>query len=212
MQIAGVTFGEGSNVLHQKLQVTEVSWPFVRRHVCHFTLVAKEIDGSPISVPTSAIACQLISSTVPNPIRLSVLDYGRGKYKVIFTPSRCGQHQVRIMVGDWDIVGSPFDIDVEPSIHPKMKNKPWCIQGDFEFPLLSVAVSGSGVIVLLQNNMNSITLLGEDMKFIRSIGSHDLGPNQLVDVRSIAVTRDDLIVVADRRKKRERGEEKNTQV
>ena len=77
------------------------------------TLAISPTPGSvPLSLPTSLISCQLSVSETTCPTNCNITETAPGKYEVSYTPATVGPHQLRVRVGDVDIPGSPFTVQV----------------------------------------------------------------------------------------------------
>ena len=151
--------------------------------------------SSPYKIPPSLpLTCHLISGDTSQAIICDIKETEVGKYSVSFTPSSRGKHQLKIQVGHMDIDGSPFSLDVVPSLETRGKpvkkisgfNEPW-----------GVAVDKKEQLIVAECYTNYISVYDKEGKKVRSFGSKGTKKGQFTYPCGVAVTNDGHILVTD---------------
>ena len=151
--------------------------------------------GSPYKIPPFLpLTCHLISGDTSQAIVCDIKEAEVGKYFVSFTPSARGKHRLKIQVGDINIDGSPFSLDVVPS--PEMRGKPVKIVAGINGPC-GVAVDKTEHLIVAEDG-HCITVYDKEGKKVRSFGSKGTKEGQFTYPRGVAVTNDGHILVTDR--------------
>ena len=157
-----------------------------------------------LSVPSIAISsllfplvdqlsCQL---TDPNSqhVECSITSTQPGIATVSYTPTLRGAHQLKIIVGDTDIPGSPFTVRVLPSL--EMRGIPIYTITGVSRPR-GVVVSESGEVVVSEHIDHCISVFSREGKKIRKFGSKGSTKGQFNSPYGVAITTENYILIAD---------------
>ena len=156
-----------------------------------FTLAITPTSGSPpLSLPTRLISCQLFASKAACPTECSITETAPGQYEVSYTPVRSGPHQLRVRVGDVDIPGSPFTIQV------KRRGTPLCTIGGLNCPW-GVAVARDGRVVVTECFGDCVTVLSTEESGRSCFNSKGRNNQKLNYPKGVVVTQDCEIIVTD---------------
>ena len=151
--------------------------------------------GSPYKIPPSlSLTCHLLSGDTSQAIVCDIKETEVGECCVSFAPSARGKHQLKIQVGDININGSPFSLDVVPS--PEMRGKPVKIVAGINEPW-GVAIDTKEQLIVAENGSHSITVYDKEGKKVGSFGSLGTKEGQFTCPRGVAVTNDGHILVTD---------------
>ena len=145
-------------------------------------------ENDPLSLPASLISAQLSVPDTTFSIDCDVLQTAPGEYEVSYTPVTTGPHQLRVRVGDVDIPGSPFTVQV------KRKDTPFRIRGELDGPW-GVAVSKDGSVMVTEQKRGRVVVLDKEGKVIRSFGCEGSQNGQFDRPRGIAISDDNVFVV-----------------
>ena len=152
-------------------------------------------NGSPAPVPLSLINCCLTPSDNTCPIQCSIKESSQlGQYNVVFTPAIRGLHQLRVIVNDNEIPGSPVSVPV--SVPPEMRGTPVKTITGLKRPS-GVAVTDDGLVIVSERNAHCITIFNREGKMIKSIGARGNGRGLLQYPQGVAVTSKGTILVSD---------------
>ena len=140
----------------------------------------------PPSYPASLVSCQLFMppSATPCPLDYSVRMKYPGEYTVMFTSVTCGPNQLKVMLGDVEIPGSPFPTWIDMRLRKAHVCERDSISVQMQCRGVSVGrkciltATGNGVYVL-----NKEGKLAAQMKLRLSKGSK-------FEADSIAITQD----------------------
>ena len=94
-------------------------------HKTSFQLIPITTSGDPTTsygdlFPADSISCYLSDGSQQSSCTVTKVEAGH--YKITYTPVNRGPHQLRVLVEDTDIPGSPFTVQVLPS--PEMRGTP----------------------------------------------------------------------------------------
>ena len=67
---------------------------------------------APVSLSTDRLCCQLTTCGTSNAVTCPVIGIGEGQYKVMIQSSTAGLHQLRVLVDEVNVYGSPFTVRV----------------------------------------------------------------------------------------------------
>ena len=147
------------------------------------------IELSASSLQLNLLSCQL---TDPNSqhVECSITSTQPGMATVSYTPTLRGAHQLKIIVGDTDIPGSPFTVHVLPSL----EMRGWSINTitGVRNPR-SVAISKGGEVVV-SDWFGHCSLFSKEGKKIREFGCK----GSASCLCGVSITTDNYILVADR--------------
>ena len=151
-------------------------------------------DGSPAPVTPSLINCRLTPPDNSPPIQCSVKESSQsGQYSVVFTPFTRGIHQLHVTANGGNIPGSPVSVPV--SVPPKMRGAPVKTITGLNGPE-GVAVTNDELVIVSGNHC--ITILDNEGRKIRSIGTQGKGRGELQCPQGVAITSKGTILVVDR--------------
>ena len=161
------------------------------------TIALSVPDGSPALVPPSLINFRLTPPDNSPLIQCSVKESSQsGQYSVVFTPLTRGIHQLHVTTNGGNIPCSPVSVHV--SVPPKMRGTPVKTIGTGLNGPRGVAMTNDGLLIVSEGVSHCITLLDNEGRKIRSIGTRGEGRGQLKNPRGVAITSKGTILVADR--------------
>ena len=154
--------------------------------------------------PNDQISCQL---TNPKSERVPchVTHTQPGVYTLTFIPVILGPHQLKIIIRDTDIPGSPFTIRVLSSAMMRMVPENRGVVQDTIHGVhtpFGVAVSNSGELVVSEYSHNCISVYSREGKHIKSFGSFGSNKGQFHFPCGVAITSDNHILIAEERNHR----------
>ena len=164
------------------------------RETC-IELIIPSVDTLSHISPLDQLSCQLIDPNFHN-VECRITSTQLGMATVSYTPTQRGAHQLKITVGETDIPGSPFTVNVLPSLEKRGVpidtitgiNCPW-----------DVAVSKSGRIIVSEYyGGHCISILSRDGTKITKFGSQGSSEGQFNGPDGVAITTDNHILVNDR--------------
>ena len=160
-----------------------------------FQLAIKPLSTSVVpSFPVSVVSCQLTPLSGSCPSDCDVKETCGGMYKVTYTPTSRGPHQLRVRVGGIEIPGSPLTVSVSPS--PAMRGTPVRTITGLNMPRF-VALSGDDKLIVTEWGRDCVTILDKHGKKIKSFGSRGSADGQFQYPTGITVTPDNHILVVD---------------
>ena len=161
-----------------------------------FQLAIKPLSTSVVpSFPVSVVSCQLTPLSGSCPSDCNVKETRGGMYKVTYTPTSRGPHQLRVRVGGIEIPGSPFTVHVSPS--PAMRGTPVRTITGLSKPRF-VALSDDDKLIVTEYGCHCVTILDKHGKKIKSFGSRGSADGQFQYPTGVTVTPDNHILVVDR--------------
>ena len=161
-----------------------------------FQLAIKPLSACVVpSFPVSVVSCQLTPLSGSCPSDCDVKETRGGIYKVTYTPTSRGPHQLRVRVGGIEIPGSPLTVSVSPS--PAMKGTPVRTITGLKYPCF-VALSGDDKLIVTEHGRHCVTILDKHGKKIKSFGSQGSANGQFQCPAGVTVTPDNHILVVDR--------------
>ena len=134
--------------LHEKCQLTILRFSPIaagKESCCEVRVQCK--DGSPLSVSTSLVSCQLTASKDPQPADCTIKETGPGKYAIGYTLFSRSGHELRVLVGGVEISGSPFFLAVLPPT-PETRGQPLHVAVKGLKVPIGVTLSRSGNIIV----------------------------------------------------------------
>ena len=148
--------------------------------------------GFPIT--PSSIECNLMPTKGENRISCRVEEMGGGKYRIHYTPTDLGPHQLKVDLNKGTVLNIPFTIHVL-SI-PKMKSrfsfkkeglkKPW-----------GVCATRSDEIAVSEFDGHRIKILNKKGSVVRTFGERGKEKGQFINPVGIAVTNDNHFLVVE---------------
>ena len=160
-----------------------------------FQLAIKPLSTSVVpSFPVSVVSCQLTPLSGSCPSDCNVKETRGGTYKVTYTPTSRGPHQLRMRVGGIEIPGSPLTVSVSPS--PAMRGTPVRTITGLDSPRF-VALSADDKLIVTEYGRHCVTILDKHGKKIKSFGSRGSADGQFENLTGITVTPDNHILVVD---------------
>ena len=164
--------------------------------VTSFQLAIKPLSSSVVpSFPISFVSCQLTPLSGSCPSDCDVKETHGGMYKVTYTPTSRGPHQLRVRVGGIEIPGSPFTVCVSPT--PAMRGTPVQTITGLDGPRF-VALSCDDKLIVTERGRHCVTILDKHGKKIKSFGSRGSADGQFQYPTGVTVTPDNHILVVDR--------------
>ena len=159
------------------------------------TLSIHSFDWSPLSLPSSLISCKLYSPSDTQCIECSISEVQQGKYKIKFTPSTSGEHQLMVQVGGLDTSRTPTILPVVLS--QKNTYKPKMILPGLSRPL-GIAVGDNGDIVVIESGKHCVTVMHKESEMsIHSFGMKGTIDGHFTYPRGLAISHDGHILVTD---------------
>ena len=157
---------------------------------------AKALVSSPISLSASRMCCLLtpIHSGATKPlVECPVTSVGEGQFKVMVHSSTAGLHQLRVLVDEVNVYGSPFAVRV---VERKRQKLVTFAEG-FSGPI-DVAVTDDGKhVVVAEYNGHCVTVLSSTGKVVRRFGGRGNGPGKFKHPTCVALSTDAHILVVD---------------
>ena len=161
----------------------------------HSTSVHSEAPKSltPIhSEATESLAPIHSEATEPS-VECPVISVGEGQYKIMIQSSTAGLHQLRMLVDEADIYGSPFTVHV---VEWKRQYLATFADG-FDNPV-GIAVTADGqYVVVAEWGSNCVTVLSSTGQVVRRFGSRGCEPGNFKRPWSVAVSADAQVYVVD---------------
>ena len=150
--------------------------------------VCNAASNSPIS--SELVSCQLSPAADPTSVfRCVIQQVVPGSFEVCYPPPITGPHQLRVLVGGADILGTPLTVEVMPK-------KPGKKYGGFSDPN-GMAVT-KGDLIVADNGNSCIAIINTtDEKKMRSFGQYGPGQVQFRILYGMSLTQDGHIVVTD---------------
>ena len=145
----------------------------------------------PVSFSTDRLCCQLTAPQNKGSESCPVTNVGEGQFKVMIQSSTAGLHQLRVLVDEVDIYGSPFTVHV---VEWKRQNLVRFAKG-FSRPI-DVAVTDDGKhVVVAEYDGHCVTVLSSTGKVVKKFGSLGNEPGKFQHPCGIAVSADNIFVV-----------------
>ena len=145
---------------------------------------------APTTLPVSSkLSCQLAHLQDDNPVVCPVTSVGEGQFKVMIRSSTVGLHQLRVLVDEVDIYGSPFSVHVAEWKRQKLEKF-----ATLDCPY-GIAVTDDGQhVVVTESEANCVTILDSGTgKVVRNFAGCD---NELKNPKSVAVSTENHIFMA----------------
>ena len=174
-----------------------------------FTMTTADGEKTPCSVGGESVQAFLRPRPpIPGPsIKAAVNDEENGQCKVTFDLTYTGECELSVLVNGVHIRGSPFVVelhsvtDVRLLLTRDVKTLRAC-KGTLQFPqqpgkLAGVAVAPSGTIYVSDRNNHKIHVFDAARKYVKCFGQQGVGNGQLQSPRSVAITTEGLLYVAN---------------
>ena len=177
---------------------TELKMPFLVKEGREVAIVGQKTSielETTSSLLLDQISCQLTDPS-SQPVECSITSTKSGGITVNYTPTQSGAHQLKIVVGDTDIPGSPFELAVHVLPSLEMRGLPIKTITGVDSPW-GVAVSKNGEVVVSEYDGDHIAVFNTEGIQIRKFGSRGSCRGKLNGPRGIAITADNNILVAD---------------
>ncbi len=141
-----------------------------------------------------AVECQLKSLCNGSVIKCNVDQIKGQQYRILYTPTVRGRHELMVTANGQEVAGSPFPVFV--SIHPSQLGKPvWVITGVEKSPRY-LTFNSVGEIIITEFQTGNVLIFDKKGKRMRSLkeSSPDI---DIKDPRGVAVDNADNIYIAD---------------
>ena len=146
---------------------------------------------APVSLSTDRLCCQLTTCGTSNAVTCPVIGIGEGQYKVMIQSSTAGLHQLRVLVDEVNVYGSPFTVRV---VEWKRQNLVRFAKG-FSMPI-DVAVTDDGKhVVVAESGGHCVAVLSSTGKVVKKFGSLGNEPGEFQHPCGIAASADNIFVV-----------------
>ena len=146
-------------------------------------------SAAPLS--SEQVSCQL--SPVADPtlvVRCVVHEMTPGSFEVHYSPPTAGLHQLRVQVGETDILDTPLNIEVMPRRARQTFT-------DLANPG-GLAITKDGHLIVAESDYHRVTIIDPtNGSRIMSFGKHGCGQVEFKEPQGVAVVQDGRIVVAD---------------
>ena len=149
---------KSSVTMEEKLGSAEVN----KVTQCHFQLFPKLPNGRPTK-QACVVTCNLRSLVNDSTTDCQVKLICNNRYRIQYTPTVRGRHELIVTVNGQEVAGSPFPVFV--SIHPTLLGKPVRVITGVKEPY-GVAVTTTGNIVVAE--LKNITLFDKDKTKLRN--------------------------------------------
>ena len=136
-----------------------------------------------------AVSCALVSSHGSNQVRGKVKRVKDSQYEISYFPQHRGRHYLHIRVEDKHISGSPFPLSV-------ISTTPSNIITDVKTPR-GLALNNEREIVAAECYRNCLSIVSDEGKKMRTLGSYGSGPDQLLFPHGVALSATGDILVSD---------------
>ena len=137
-----------------------------------------------------AVDCHLKSLVNGTIIKCNIDERKDNEYRISYTPTTRGHHELTVTVNGQEVAGSPFPVFV--SIHPSKLGKPVKVISGLNSPT-DLAVNSIGEIIVAEYTAD-VVALDKDGKRLRSIKGSDHAFKKLF---SVAVDEEDNIYFVD---------------
>ena len=174
-----------------------------------FTLTTADSEKTPCTVGGECVQAYLRPRPpMPGPsVKAEVNDEENGEYKVTFDLTYTGECELSVLVNGAHIQGSPFVVELNPVTNVRflltrdMKALGVC-KGTLHFPqqlgcLVGVAVAPNGTVFVSDNSNHKIHVFDAARNFVKSFGQQGAGNGHLQSPRSVAITAEGLLYVAN---------------
>ena len=146
---------------------------------------------APVSLSTDRLCCLFTTSGTSNAVTCPVIGIGEGQYKVTIESSTAGLHQLRVLVDEVNVYGSPFTVRVVKWNRQNLVR----FAKKFSWPI-DVAVTDDGKhVVVAEYDGHCVTVLSSTGKVVRRFGSLGNEPGKFQNPCGIAVFADNIFVV-----------------
>ncbi len=151
------------------------------QQVAAVTLTTKLIN-SKITGRRASVTGQLKSLCNGSAIECEVEQSGLGEYRIQYTPTVRGRHQLAVLVNDEHVAGSPFPVSV--SIHPTQLAQPVQVWTGINMPT-SIAINSTGEVIVSE--------LGGGILKIDKKGTKRILASSVCELWNIATDKEDNI-------------------
>ena len=158
----------------------------------------KALISSSMSLSASRLCCLLtpMHSRITESsasVECPVIGVGEGQYKVIIQSSTAGLHQLRVLVDELDVYGSPFTVCVVEWKRQKLET----FADGLDNPV-GIAVTADGqYVVVAEWGGNCVTVLSSIGQVVRRFGNRGCEPGNFKRPWSVAVSADAQVYVVD---------------
>ena len=152
---------------------------------CEFSLTPKLTNGKCIK-RECVITGQLKSLMNNSNVKCNIDRSEGNEYRISYTPTVRGHHELTVTVNDQEVAGSPFPVFV--SIHPSKLGKPVKVIPGLNYPT-DVAFNSKGEMIVTEYH-GDVVMLDKEGKKLRSIKRSEYKFNH---TRSVAVDQEDNI-------------------
>ena len=179
-----------------------------------FPLSIQFSDSSLLTVPLSSLSCSVVPVDTTTPITATVSTTTHPEvYTIHCTPVTRGRHQVNVQVNDVQVGNTslvipfnPYLDNITPACTIPELNWPWGVamtnvlnMSKLNGPF-GVAVTDDKHIIVSERDSHCVTVLDRNGKKIKSFGQKSRGNAKFIQPRGVALTDDNLILVADSHK------------
>ena len=173
-----------------------------------FTLTTADSEKTPCSIGGESVQAFLRPRPpIPGPsIKAAINDEENGQYMVTFDLTYTGECELSVLVNGVHIWGSPFVVELHSVTDVRLLTRDvktlGACKGKLQFPqqpgcLGGVAVAPSGTIYVSDYNNHKIHVFDAARKYVKCFGQQGAGNGQLQSPRSVAITTEGLLYVAN---------------
>ncbi len=137
---------------------------------------------------------ELVSRLTQKTTKCSVVEQGRGQYKISYQPTVGGVHELHMRVGGQEVRENPFLVSVKTTLD-KLGTDVRIIDG-FKSPW-GVAVNKSGHVIVAENGANVVSIFSPTGEKIRTLDTRDMAVGLMKNPCGVAVDKEDNILVVD---------------
>ena len=152
-------------ITREKIESAEVS------KMSEFRVVTVLSNGKPTKQP-GVVECHLHSLAKDSITKCTVNLIQGGEYRVQYTPTVRGRHEVIVTVNGQEVAGSPFSVFV--SIHPTQLGKPVQVITGVESPW-DVDVTPAGNIIVAGHYSKKVVIFDKNGKKVKELKGSEFG-------------------------------------
>ena len=186
--------------------------PFIQGKPTDFQVTCRDIVGSPLSEHHFTVVAEIRAHGEEEAIQCNVVNDENGTYTVTVQPQTHGDHAMTISV-EMDqkkvpIAANPYRIYVAPP-HCNVTEAAWTISKESDERLNEILKNPWGIVITGDNKIvvsdvitNCIIIFDNDRNYLLSIGTEGKGEMQFNSPRGLAVTRENHVIVAEKKNHR----------